>query len=108
MNEPNTAPIPTPGTRRFTFECLRSGQPRPYADSEYEYIITVEWVPYETPRRWQVNEGVEVDTVRRVARAYCAVAFPEDNPDTFAAIVKSFKKLPDGKWYLLASRLYSD
>lgn len=34
---------------RYTVETLRAGQPRPYADSEYEYLITCEHVSLKEP-----------------------------------------------------------
>lgn len=33
-------------TERYTVETLRSGQPRAYADTEREYLISVEWKGY--------------------------------------------------------------
>lgn len=34
------------GDYRLTVENIRAGQPRPYADSIYEFTIFAEWIPY--------------------------------------------------------------
>lgn len=59
-------------TTTYSVECLRSGQPRPYADHIYEYVITCTldgkpWlmggVVEAQAREWQINWA------KRVARA---------------------------------------
>lgn len=99
--------LPKPGTRRFMFETLRSGQPRPYADSEYEYIITVEWVRYASGAQWEPND-ISDDIVKQTARGYCCVKFPEDKPDWADTTVTSFSKIGPGKWRLFATRAFTD
>jgi hypothetical protein len=48
-------------TTRYTVEILRNGQPRPYADTEREYLITVEAEVYgkEGLYPWVMLEDVE-------------------------------------------------
>ena len=46
---------------RFTVETVRSGQPRPYADTEREYIVTVEreieqWMRHDKYKDTKVGE----------------------------------------------------
>lgn len=47
-----------PGDHRITIETLRSGQPRPYADSEHVVRVTLEHVPYafQAMGTWKVGE----------------------------------------------------
>lgn len=40
---------------RIDVEVLRKGQPKPYNDSYYEYIISFSWFPREEQVRWFVK-----------------------------------------------------
>lgn len=102
---------PAPGTRRFMFETLRAGQPRPYADSVYEYIITVEWIKSTHPRDvtpvWEPND-ISEEVVKKLIRGFADVKFPEEKPDWYETTVTSFTKIGPGKWRLQANRAYTD
>lgn len=50
---------------RFTIEVLRSGQPRPYADTEHVARVTFEHTDWKTPRGpfepWYMTEDIAQD-----------------------------------------------
>lgn len=51
----------------YSVDRLRSGQPRPYADTEREYLITVQATGYgkdTTPRPWLMYGDIEAQIVR--------------------------------------------
>jgi len=48
---------------RFTAETIKSGQPRPYADTEREYVVTVErevqrWMQHDKYKGTKVGEWI--------------------------------------------------
>ena len=51
---------------RYTVEILRSGQPRPYADTEREYLITCEqeWYGKDGLHPWVMHRDVEAQIAR--------------------------------------------
>ncbi|MBR6523483.1 MAG: hypothetical protein IKT39_02590 [Clostridia bacterium] len=81
-------------TRKITIEIetIRAGQPRPYADSEYEYILTVEGM----------NEG-EVEyyckTILRSCRnTYQTWSENKNDASVYFGGYYKFDKLEDGKY----------
>lgn len=92
------------GTRRFTIECLRSGQPRPYADHEGVYRIAVEWIAYQT-NEWEMNEGFIEEKVKKVARAF--IGWNENPTTPFDTRLESFTKIGPALWEVRTRAAYT-
>ena len=94
------------GTRRFTFEYQRAGQPRPYADHIYEFTVTVEWVPYKDGGGiWEPNDGLNEAIVIRHARAFQPW---HDKPEWHQPRLKSKRKIGPGVWQFIVTEPYLD
>lgn len=70
-------------TTRYTVAILRSGQPRPYADTEREYLITVEGTVYgkEGLHPWIMHGDVEKTIAREEADRAAGRMFGGQPPD---------------------------
>lgn len=72
---------------RVTVEVIHAGQPRPYADYYYEYLLTFEGgcnstiSGYDSPFGWKKTET----KVRDVARAMCRPF--KDEPENWASTI---------------------
>lgn len=64
-------------TTTYTVECLRAGQPRPYADREYEYLVTVA----EDGKPWVNGGDVEARIKRDEAARAAKTMFGGETPE---------------------------
>lgn len=99
-----------PGDRRYTVETLRSGQPRPYADTIREFVLTIEWIPYRNPptAEWEPNDLAErlvMDAARTLGHGFKT---PEEGPKWYEPRLREREKLGPGKWRFLIVEEYTD
>lgn len=100
------------GDRRYTVNWFRSGQPRPYANSVYEFDIRVEWIPYKgggTLMTWEPNDLNE-DLVDAAAKALGKMFYNKGDPDTdwsYPFLTKKTKIGP-GHWKYIVTEEYTD
>jgi len=97
-----------PGTRRFTFITLHSGQRGPYSDHEGVYHIHVEWVSYLKPEdgvlKWKAHD-MPRDRVRKIAKAHIGWF---DKPETpFETCLESLTKIGPGLWEVRTRAAYT-
>ena len=64
-------------TMTFTVQTLRAGQPRPYADTEREYLITVQ----NNGKPWLMHGDVEARIVREEADRAAGRMYGGQKPD---------------------------
>jgi len=90
-------------THTVTFEHIRGGQARPYADSVYEFIMSFSaerndngWVDVWTPPEKVVKEYA------RLQRKFV------DNPDWHDTKLEELKEIEPGKWHVKIVQPYSD
>lgn len=96
------------GMRRYTWEVLRSGQPRPYADSEYEAVLTVEMVK-DDGGDFVPNPELSEIIVKRFGCALLGGAIdPSKSVHGFELILQSVTALGDGKHRFFATQAYAD
>lgn len=98
-----------PGDYRITVECLRTGQPRPYADHLYEAIITCEVVPYKKreigevlefePAKW--NRDVVLKHAQSIREFY-------DKPEWHQPRLESLTEIKPGVWRMIVTQPYLD
>jgi hypothetical protein len=95
------------GDVRVTVERLRAGQPRAYADSVYEAILRVEWVPYflNQPEEWAPAQ-FEESVIKRYVRAL--VHEFSDKPEFLEPSLTMLKKEATGVWHAIVTQPYCD
>jgi len=96
------------GTRRYTVEVVLTGQPRPYANSVYEFVLTTECIPHgESEFRLIAIDEVEA---KRVAQAVC-MPFKErgkdNNPEWFESTLREFETISPGMYRLVITQEYT-
>lgn len=100
----------TPGTRRFTFDTVRSGQPRPYADSVTEIIVTVEWIPAygKNKTEFEINDLNE-KLVKSAVKGYHPFK-EEGDADVHwsSSMLTTCTKLGPGKWRFVITTAFTD
>ena len=95
------------GTRRYTWESLRAGQPRPYADSEYEGILTVEWIK-DDGGEFVPNPEFNTYDVKKIGCMLIGGAIDADKAVSgFEMILGSMTSLGDGKYRFTATQAYT-
>lgn len=104
VSEPVTK-LPRSGTRRYSVEFCAAGQPRPYADTIYEFDLRVEWIPYGGQPRWEPND-LNDDLIVKAARAIGHDW--KDKPDWHEATLKSKTKIGPGHWRFKVTLAYTD
>lgn len=95
------------GTRRFTFETIRSGQPRPYADSVEEVIVTVEWIDKEGGE-FVPNGDLDSVVVTQVVRGFMSFIERNEVKHGFEKILSSRSYCGNGQWRFIATTAFSD
>ena len=93
-----------PGTKRFTVEYNRAGQPRPYADSITDFTLTVEWIPYWGEKEWTPS-GLNEDIVTNFARA---LVWWADDPEWHEPRLDSKRQIEKGVWRFVVRQPYLD
>lgn len=89
------------GDVRVTIEWIQSGQPRPYADSEYIFILFVEWIPYNgkiSNDNWEPSKYDEV-LIKQYAKAFKHF-YEKNDPkrEWHHPVLNSCDKIDEGKW----------
>ena len=92
---------------RYLVECLQSGQPRPYADSYYEYLLTAEM---DTGRgNGFVPRKIGHKDVERLTKLLCGNYYKtEEMPHPFATRLISLEEESTGVWRLKLQVTYND
>lgn len=96
------------GDRRYTIEWIHSGQPRPYADSLYEFTILCEWWPYKPKGEvidWEpcdLTEGLVDQAAKALARNFYTKERNWASP-----FLQSRIKVSTGKWKYRISEAYT-
>lgn len=97
-----------PGTSRITVETVRAGQPRPYADSVYEYIMTLEWIPYGNSEDGFQPRKLAKDAAMAIAKGACRNFYEKkDKPEWHLPILQSMTEIDTGKWNLIIKLAYT-
>lgn len=96
-----------PGSRRYTFETIRSGQPRPYADSVHEFLMTAEWIPLGGTD-WVPNDSLNEQLVKRQANGFCQFKESDDKPDWHESKLTSFTKDAPARWRFVVTTAFTD
>lgn len=80
------------GTTRYTVDVLRSGQPRAYADTENEYLITVEATRWneEGFHPWVHGGDIETQIKREETERAAGRMFGGHQPDEMRAIQRNW------------------
>lgn len=102
-----------PGDRRYTVEMLQAGQPRAYADTVHEFILSVEWIPYRPglapqAREWEPS-GLSELLVKEAGRTL-GHNFKEksESPGPFDSTLEAFANVGPGKWRFKVVTPYTD
>lgn len=91
------------GDRRYTIKCNSAGQPRPYADSVYDFEIIVQMVSYQTGL-WQpndINEELVKDRAKVLGRDW-------GGGGPFDPELRSMTKIGPGHWRFVVVQPYTD
>lgn len=83
-------------------ETLKSGQPRPYADSEYEYILTVEGMSEFEVERYCTT------MLRHCRNTYQKWQENKGDPSVYFGGYYTFEKLGDGEYRYFKLEPYCD
>lgn len=93
---------------RFTIDCIRGGQPRPYADSEYEYVLTLESTSWKAGdnefKPWDTADKQKI--VIPILKA-CARHWEDEPPNWASTEMKSLSKIGAGVWKLILVEAYT-
>ena len=104
--------MPVAGTRRFTFEYKSAGQPRPYADSIYDFTVTCEWIPYakgKSPNDKTRTDWVPNDLPEKRFTEMARVFNPWlDNPKWYEPHLMSVTQIDCGIWRYVITEVYTD
>ena len=91
------------GDFRLTVEWEQAGQPRAYADSIYQFVLTAEWIPYGK------TELEPVQWFPEVGKSYARGIKPwKDAPAWHESRLKSFNTISPGKWRVTVIEPYCD
>lgn len=95
-------------TRRHTISTLRAGQPRPYADSEYEYEIKFEIVK-EEDGEFELEDVPDACALMRCKGMPGIGTFKidEDKPEWHDTQVRSFIRTGVGQFKLILRAAYT-
>lgn len=99
-------------------ETLQHGQPRPYADSFYEYNITIRGINFDGRRHWLASGWRwKEDRVKAFVRLALHGFYEKDEaPHAFAPILQSCEQIEfedsfddqHTTWRVLIRQLYTD
>lgn len=96
--------------RRITTKVLRSGQPRPYADSQDEIHFTFEMERYGHPDEWEpmfCNED-DLGVVQKVTKIVKVLADCTDTPKHgFERILSTLSMISPGVWKVVVDQAYT-
>lgn len=93
--------------RRYIVETVRSGQSQPYADHQYEYILTVDYT-FQAGGEFKPGMFSSEKEMMRVAK--CLLQFHEkDDPDTNWAskFLTKVEEIEKGKYRFLCIAAYT-
>lgn len=94
---------------RITVTCLAAGQPRPYADSIYRYIMLIEWqgmAGYKNPDASFEPRDLVDAVARRIANG--VTRGWKENPQWHEARLRKFNKVAPGTWEIEIVEPYLD
>ena len=94
------------GSTIYTVEHIRSGQPRPHADSVYESIITVTWNTYQKGHEDKfIPRNYTDDTIIKIAKGLLGgFKTKSENPEWHEKILTEFIKINEGKWRFIITQ----
>lgn len=95
---------------RYTVEILQGGQPRPYADSIYRGILTVEWQGMEGYKDKNAPFIPHDDLREEIVKSrYSRLVHDwHEEPEWFQPRLTSFKKVGAGQWEVTVVEAYTD
>ena len=99
---------------RYTVEYIRTGQPRPYADHEDVYRITIElrhWRPYKGyDAEFSFADDLTDEAVKSHIKKFCNWKDPpyKTMDDDFAPHLKYIKKIRPGTWEIFITTRFTD
>lgn len=67
--------------RRYTVQCLQCGQPRSYADSIYEYLVSVEFIPYGKSGYEPFSNLIDPAFAKTLVKALCQDFVERSDPN---------------------------
>jgi hypothetical protein len=86
--------------REIKIETLHAGQPRPYADSVYEFILEYKL----DGENFDLNEGV----IKKYAKALCRDFNESEEAGWWEGKLRTFEKISIGKWHIVVIEPYTD
>jgi hypothetical protein len=87
------------GDFRISVECLRAGQPRPYADTFHAYRVTIEWIPYDTRIKPENKKFELVHWNNDIAEKYCRAIYNWNDDNKWPGPrLNYFKQISQGIW----------
>jgi hypothetical protein len=98
---------------RYTVQCLRSGQPRPYADSVEEYRVAIEWQgptrkndPADKPfiPRPELNK----DAVLRILKGLCGGWCDQGEGHVYSRRLDKCEMVEPGVWKVIIVQPFTD
>lgn len=96
-----------PQATRYTVSTLRSGQPRPYADTEHVYRVLIESTPFGNGQ-WS-TEFTPLDVGENWARAICKdLCHWVDNGEWHETRLAYMKKLDKGLYEVKTTQAFTD
>lgn len=99
-----------PGTDRVTVEWIRSGQPRPYADSISEFILTNEWIPSIGPQQATFEPRPVAESIIKQHAKSWKFFYEKGDPqaDWASPMLETFEKLGPGKYRFVIREAFTD